>query len=329
MFSIGKRKSFLPILLVGALFLGLGTMSSVLAYSIEDLGAVAVENDFTLGPGKLEVSLSPGEETSRIIAITNRLGKEMGFVINIEDFKGSRSTGQTIILLGEEKGPYSLKDYLHPDTTKFTLKHGQRINLPIKISIPEDAEPGGLYGSVLVATAPPGVELGETKTGEAEGGVTLVSRLGALFFVRVKGAAQEDGFIKDFRTINSEKFYDKGPITFELLFENNGNVHLTPYGIIEIKNLLGKTIDEIEVDPWFAMPDSLRVKEVKWDRSLVFGRYVAIASVNRGYEDIIDQKSFVFWVIPWKIILVGLIIIFSLVGFFFWISRRFEIRRKS
>jgi hypothetical protein len=302
--------------------------TAVLAYEIQDLTGVEEKKDFVLGPGKTELWLSPGEKTTDQLLITNRLGREMSFKVEIEDFKGSRDPEETTVLLGEEKGPYSLKDLLHPEVTEFTLKHGQRMVLPVEISIPEDAEPGGLYGSILIATSssPQG---SETEEETVKGQMQLISRLGCLYFIRVKGEVIEDGFLKELRTGTAKKFYEKGPISFELLFENNGNVHLMPYGGIEIFNILGKKVDEVEIEPYFALPDSLRLREVNWQKEFLFGRYTALASVNRGYQDIVDQKSITFWVIPWKIVLAGLIGLFLVIWFFRWLFSKFEIKLKS
>lgn len=318
------RKIFLTIFSIGVMVFSIN-LTFGLAYQIEDLTAIPIENDFVLGPGKIELLVNSGDEYIRELLITNRLGRTMNFKIEIEDFKGSRNPQEVTILLGQERGPYSLKDYLKPEITEFVLAHGQRMILPIKISIPIDAEPGGLYGTVLVSAysslTPEEIEKEKTK-----GQISIISRLGTLFFIKVKGEVVENGFLKDFKT--DKKFYGKGPISFELFFENNGNVHLTPYGIIEIYNLLGKKIEEIKLDPWFVLPDSLRMREMKWNKNFLFGRYTALASVNRGYQDIIDQKSIEFWVIPWKILLVGLIGLFLIIWFFVWIVKHFEIKRK-
>jgi len=318
------KKIFLIVFLAGLIGLTVG-LSPALAYQIEENPDMEVKGDFLLGPGKMELWLDPGESVTRTISITNRLGKEMTFRVEIEDFTGSRDPTETIRLLGEEKGPYSLRDYLKPEVKEFTLAHGQRIVLPVEISIPQDAEPGGRYGAVIIATTPPKTEEGEEK--EPRPAVVIIARLANLFFVRVKGEVIEDGFLKEFKT--ERRFYEKGPIPFELLSENNGNVHLAPYGLIEIYNILGRKVDEIELDPWFAMPDSLRLRETKWNRDFLFGRYTALASVNRGYQDIIDQKSINFWVVPWKIILAGLVMLFLVIWFFRWIFSKFEIKRKT
>ncbi|MDO9399529.1 MAG: hypothetical protein Q7T79_02500 [bacterium] len=320
-----KKINFL-ILALGIIFFGFNLKPVLATPVIEDIKDVPVKSDFVLGPGKVELWLSPGEKATKELMITNRIGKTMDFQINIEDFSGSRDPKQTVVFYGEKESPKSLKNYLKPELTKFTLMHGQRMILPIEISIPEDAEPGGRYGSILVTSSPYGEDAKFEKE-KATGQISLNSRLGALFFIRVKGDVIEDGFFKEIKT--TKMFYEKSPVSFELLFENNGNIHLLPYGVVEIKNFFNKKIGEINLDPWYVLPDSLRLREVKWNSEWLFGRYTASVSINRGYQDIVDQKSIDFWVIPWRIILVGLTSLFLIVWFFKWVIGHFEIKVKD
>lgn len=297
------------------------------AYEIQDLHfTLPAQGDFVMGPGKAELLVDPGQKITRDIFVTNRIGKTMDFKIDIEDFTGTRDPRNTIALLGNEKGPYSLKDYIHPEIDKFTLNYGERITIPVEISIPDNAEAGGLYGAVLVRTDPQGPNL-EEENDKASTGVKVISRIGTLFFIRVKGDVVNNGLLKDFQA--DKKIYETSPISFNVFFENNGSIHLNPYGIIEIKNYLGKKIDEIKLDPWFAMPDSLRARKVDWKKDFLFGRYTATVQINRGYDNIVDEKTITFWVIPWKIIGAALVIIFIIVWLFVWIISRFEIKRKT
>lgn len=319
-------KRLFPILITGVVIFSFAI--PVLAYQIETLPTTAVEGDIVFGPGKIELFLEPGQSTTREIYVTNRLGRTQTFEIGVEDMAGSSDPKKAVIFLGEERGPYSLKDWLHPELWEFTLDHGQRMRLPVEIKIPEDAEPGGRYGVVFVATKP---ELPEVKPGEEEaaGAIAIRTRTGALMFVRIPGEVEEQGLLKEFKLADAKKFYEKGPISFEFVFENKGTVHLNPYGIVEIKNMMGKPVGEVEVVPFFTLPDSLRSHSVKWERPWLFGKYTALASVNRGYQDIIDQESIDFWVVPWKIILAGLVGLFLIIWFLVWIAKHFEIRKKT
>lgn len=300
----------------------------VFAYRIEDLPGTKVEGDVVFGPGKIELVLGPGQIATREIYITNRLGKEMSFEIDVEDMTGSPDPEKTVIFLGEKRGPYSLKDWIHPELEEFTLQHGQRMRLPVEIKIPEDAEPGGRYGVVFVATKP---ELPEVKPGEGEaaGAIAIRTRTGALCFIRIPGEVEEKGYLKEFKLTDSKKFFEKGPISFKFIFENQGTVHLNPHGTVEIKNMLGKPVREIEVVPFFTLPNSSRMHKVTWERERLFGRYKAIAHINRGYDDIIDTRTVEFWVIPWKLLAIGLVGFFLLIWFIWWLVTHFEIRRKA
>jgi len=280
-----------------------------------------IRNDFVVSPGRIEVWLDPGSTTVREFTITNRTGKKASFKIEIEDMQGSRDVEKPVILLGGERGPYSLKDYLEPEISEFSLEHGQRARFFFKISIPQDAEPGGKYGAVIVSKQPPPLET----SGGLE--VAVAERIAVLIFVRVKGPVKEYGILKDFST--PKKIYTKPYIPLNIYFENNGNVHLNPYGIIKIKNLLGQPITEIEVSPFFTLPDSLKLREIFWERKFLFGYYTAELFLNRGYQDIIDYKAVNFWVLPVLPLAIFFVVFFAFVFIFYWIINNIEIRKKQ
>ncbi|MDQ3018323.1 MAG: DUF916 domain-containing protein [bacterium] len=326
--KLNYTQSSRNVLFAAAAFISLFALApAVEALEIKD-APVDIRNDFVLEPAKTEVILKPGAKTTRTLSVVNRTDREQLFNINIEDFEGSRDINQVIVLLGNDRGPYSLKDFIKPEVKSFKLKPKQRAILQVTIAIPEDAEPGGRYASVLVSTA--------ATTGapnEDESKAKTISRLGALYFVRVEGKVNEDGKLADFRLAGGKKsFYEKGPFNFELLFENNSSVHLTPSGRVEIKNMLGKKVKELDIIPFFSMPSSLRAAQVVWSGDLAFGRYTATAYIDRGYKespDVTDVQSITFWVLPWKI-MAGLAVATILVLIVLrTIYRSFEIKRKK
>ncbi|TSC60754.1 MAG: hypothetical protein G01um1014107_250 [Parcubacteria group bacterium Gr01-1014_107] len=292
-------------------------------FSVEKLSDAGESRDFVVGPGKVEIVLNPGEERTVDLKVSNRMGVERTFLIEIEDFIGSQDPAQTVVLLGDVRGPYSLKDYLKVPAFEFTLEHGERATVPVTISIPADEEPGGRYGSVIISTV---TEKGEKLSSAS---AAVISRIGTLFFVRVSGEAEESGILRSFRTKNGKKFFSKSPMEFEILYENSGSVHLNPYGEVRIKNILGKEVGAVFIDPWFTMPDSLRLREISWEKNPLFGFYTAEASINRGYQNIIDHDQFSFLVLPWKLILVSLALIFIFILILRFIFKRFEFRRKK
>ena len=212
------------------------------------------------------------------------------------------------MLLGDDRGPYSLRDYIHFASTSIVISHANRARMDVTITVPKDAQPGGLYGSVIVGTAS---APGEIKPGGAVPVSPIITRIGTLFFIRVRGPVNESGKLTQF------------------LISGGKSIIFSPSGTIDITNMLGSPVGTLDVDPWFAMPNSLRFREVEWTPPFMFGRYVAHLSVHRGYGTTVDEATIVFWVIPWKIlvsVLVGIIIIILIIR---WIASHVTISSKK
>lgn len=278
--------------------------------------------DFVVGPGRTEIELFPGETITQEITVTNRISGDRKFLLEVEDVTGSDDGSTSVSLTGDEIGPYSIRDYISFPKDEFVLELGERARIPVTITVPPDAEPGGYYGSVLVSTV---------QQGSSEGGQTrspVIARVGSLFFLRVKGEAVEGGETKSISMIDDKLWYEKGPVKMGILYENTGSVHLNPFGTLSVKNMFGEEVGYVELEPWFVLPTSLRVREITWDREFLLGRYTVEVKVNRGYEDIIDEVSVSFWVLPWKIVggvfAALFVVIFGIRAFF----RTFEFKRK-
>lgn len=297
-------------------------------YPLEQLLGDEVIGDFVLGPGKVELELAPGESKTIEISVSNRIGTRHKFSLEVEDMVGSNDPERSVVLLGDDTGPYTLKDYISIPQMQFELDHNMRARIPVTISVPEDAEPGGHYGSVLVQTVTREATGGSQDTSTVPSSA-IVSRIGALFFVTVPGEVQTGGLLKDFSINSEKKWFESGPIDFVVTYENTGSMHLNPYGEIRITNLFGEEVGFVELEPWFTLPQSIRLREITWNREALYGRYTATVLLNRGYDDIVDKKTITFWVVPWKIVvgvLVGLFIVFFIIRSFF---RKFEFRRKE
>jgi hypothetical protein len=321
---LGRSVSFL---LITSVLLG-GSLSATAQTQNAEITNVNVEarDDFILEPAKMEILLDPGETATRYIYVTSRINAPTRFRVDIEDFIGSQEADRPVVLLGNERSPYSLKDYLQPAINEFTLGFGQKIKIPVLINLPPNAEPGGFYASVLISNEP---EKQDENT-DAQGQARTVSRVGSLLFVRVNGPVTEEGKVDDFRIKGEEKtFYNNANFSFEILFNNTGTVHLIPYGTIEIKNIWGKVIETIPVDAYFALPDSLRYREVSWNKGGLLGRYTATLNLNRGYGGQVDTQSLTFWIVPWKIIAGIFVVILVLLSAYYYISRNFEFKKRN
>lgn len=323
--KINRKRASLFIFSFIALFLVL-FYNDVNAYQKTKLD-LDIRDDFVVEPGRTEVFLNPGETVTRSVSVTNRVNQRVDFSLSTEDFKGSENPDHPVILLGDEVGPYPLKDFIKPEIDNFSLESGEKITFSVDITVPADSEPGGFYGALIISNRPADIE--STSESGSEGKTKIVSRIGSLFLVRVNGPVTESGHLSDFKTIESKWFYTERPDGFEILFKNEGNVHLVPYGTIEVKNMFGRTVDLIPVDAYAALPESVRYRQVLWTDGFAFGRYKAELSLYRGYGNEFQEMTEVFWVIPWKIMLIAIIILALISSLIYFVSTRFELKKKD
>lgn len=295
-------------------------------YPREKLMSDNVYSDFVVGPGRFQLEVGPGQSKTVEMTVTNRMGIPKTFQLTTEDMSGTNDPAESVQLLGERTGPYTIKDYISVPARKFVLQHGERVRIPVTVSIPADAEPGGFYGSLLTQIV--SEDTGE-KDGDVVPGTKIISRIGTLFFVTTPGEIAHESELKDFGTTNHKKFYTKGPIEFNIVTENTGSVHVTPFGELHVYNTLGNEVGYVEIQPWYVLPNSVRNKELTWNREFMVGRYTAVAQINRGYDGIVDEVSYTFWVIPLQLLAAvfgGFFVFFILIRFFF---SRFEFKRKG
>jgi len=294
---------------------------SLLALTVEKNSGVPVENRFIVGPAKVESIVSPGEVKEIRLTVENRTGQSQSFQISFEDFEPSDNPEETITLLGEKTSNTTLKNFLYVNQNEFVLEHGDRAIVPVTISLPANVTVGGRFGSVIVRALQnrTGVDVND----RAYTGATLIGQIATLLFVTIPGDTVSKGQLVSFTTKNNQRIFSGDEIPVRLMYENTGNVHLNPYGGITVKNMFGKIVAKIPLEPWFALPQSLRTRDSLIISKGMFGKYTATAEVNRGYGDIVDEKTISFFVIPYSVV----VLIAILVAGAAWVVRM-VIKRK-
>lgn len=289
-----KAKRGLMILLT-ALMLG-GPMAAWAA-EVEQLKDVKNTGDFDLGPTSFEIEADPGQTVTKKLQITNRAGEQVKYSVDVEDFQGTNDDpSKGVILQGENSGKFGAKSWVKPELSNFTLEHGQREHMDITVVIPENADPGDHYASVLIKQIPKDDETAESD--KSAPNVKITSRVGALMFIKVRGAMKESGSLVSFGTDKSK--YEQGPVKFGYVFKNDGTIRLRPTGKIEISNQFGNVVDTLNIDAYNVLRDSTRRNETTWDKQSLFGHYTAKLTMNRGYGNEVDTMQVSFWVMPWK-----------------------------
>ena len=296
---------FLALIILGA------NVLPAKAVRMEKMEKPPERQNFDVGPTSFPIDADAGGTYTRTIQITNWKRKDVNFKVEVEDFEGSLNPGETVKLQGGEVGRFSARDWVKPELDKFTMQFADRMFMDIVIKVPENADAGDHYASVLISDIPDAPNP-EDPEGQKKSNVLISARVGVLFFIKVRGPIKEEGKLDSFTSV--KKWYEnthdeKKPVEFRSVFSNPGSVRLQPSGKIEIRNMLGQTVDNIIVDPYNVLRDSARGMSFVWKNNGFFlGRYTAKITLDRGYQNLQDVKTVSFYMFPWKVLLLGLVI---------------------
>ena len=261
----------------------------------------------TISPVTFELTANPGDTISNIIKVSNPTDSVLSIKMEAEDFRAVGEEGKVVTTSeADEDTTYSIRKWIKIVPSEFTLKTNEQKIIDFIIEIPENAEPGGKYGSVLAGVS------GSLSDGGM--GAAVSTKTGALVLLMVSGDLSEELRVSDF---SAPSFSEHGPVPFEIKFENTGTVHVRPRGFVVVTDLFGKKVTEIEFSQKNVLPGAIRKNDAMWDTKWLFGKYTATVVGNYGTGNIpFEPRVITFWVLPWKIMLgVSLILLFITVFF--------------
>ena len=261
----------------------------------------------TVSPVTFELTANPGDIISNKIKIYNPTNKVVSIKMEAEDFKAVGEEGKVITTSeSDEDTTYSLRKWIMMVPTEFTLEPGKEKIVDFIIEVPENAEPGGKYGSILAGIS------GSLSSGGT--GTAITTKTGALVLLMVSGDLNEELIVSDF---SAPSFQEYGPVPFEIKFENTGTVHVRPRGFVVVTDMFGNKVAELEFTQKNVIPGAIRRNEANWDTKWLFGKYTAALVGNYGTGNIPFESSVItFWVLPWKLML-GISLILLLIFVFF------------
>lgn len=265
-----------------------------------------------ISPPVIELSANPGQTITATIKVRNVAPTELIAKGRADDFgAGSSEDGQPKLLLDEQgETRYSLK-YWVTSVPDLRLAPQELKTAIINIKVPANAEPGGHFGVIRFTAVPPNLD---------GTGVSLSASIGSLVLLRVNGVIKDDVQLAEFSTGKPNKdgaigvktgFFETGPVGFLVRLHNGGSVHEKAQGTIAITDTFGKNVATVAVNEkgGNVLPDSVRRFEQSLAKKNLFGHYNAKLSLTYlGGQKKIDSTTS-FWVIPWKLILIVLIIL--------------------
>jgi len=276
---------------------------------------IHAQEGINVSPVVIEEEANPGDVLDLKIKILS--GEDTTLYTYPVDFKaGQEETGVPQFMPSDEEGgQYSLSKWIKLGSEPIDFKAGEKKEIPVRIEIPANAEPGGHYGAVIISIQ----DINARKTG-----MNIAGEVGTLILIRVSGAIKEEGSLVEFKT--AKPWYEKMPASFVMRFQNSGNVHLKPFGNIEIFSLAGKKMATLQVNPNFGnvLPDSIRKFTNEWKVEKagiipLMGKFSAQLLISYGAGQTAEETVY-FWIIPYKwliavfggvVVLIGLVVVFG------------------
>ncbi|MBP9850485.1 MAG: hypothetical protein KBC47_02225 [Candidatus Peribacteraceae bacterium] len=279
---------------------------------------VEVRGDFQVGPTRFVLEMDPGEERTIEVQLTSREGQPRSYDIQIEDFSVTDDGTDNIQFYANGNGPFSARSWVEPIVDSVDLKHGERAFIKVKITVPMNAAVGDHYSVVLFERKP---------AGEVQGGFNLISRVGALLLITVKGDLIREGDLQMFT--GKKNIYWMLPAQFSIQYRNTGTVHLVPAGHVQIKNIFGIPVDDIAVKDWYVLRNSTRRRDILWQPKFALGRYTATLTLNSPGQKGEEVRTLSFWVLPALPVLLALLAIFTVSFLVQAFLGHFEIKKKG
>lgn len=266
---------------------------------ITRLGAQSNPPALIVHPSNLDVTLKPGSPTTGTIFVMNTTKKPLTIHTELRNFTASGEKGGVDITA--ENTPFSLASWIKVSPEKADIASGKEVAFSYTITAPTNAEPGGHFGSIVFATVPSAIN----NTGSA-----VSQEIAALILARIPGDAKEDAVVESLTT--DKNFYEFGPVHFTLRVKNSGDVHVQPFGSVEVTDMLGQKFDAT-IDPTNVLPNAVRQVNATLKNRLLIGHYQAKIIAGYGSKNQPLEGSVEFWAFPIRygaVVLVVLIVLF-------------------
>jgi hypothetical protein len=281
----------------------------------------SISHALTLTPTRFEIAGNPGDTLTGEITLINETSASETFYPSYSNFEAQGESGTPTFVEPKD----DLGTWIKADVASVSLAPSQQKIVSFKINIPKDAEPGGHFAVIFWGTSPAG-----------QGQVSIGAKTGVLVLLSVNGDVKEQAGLLNFNTINNKFWYKTLPVSFEYRFKNDGGDRIKPEGIITIRDTLFLPAEVLNANPveGNVLPNSTRKIKVDWVKyerpsdyvaptsffkrfwgdvsyewkNFAVGLYSANFNVSYGLQGQHVKKTSFFFVFPWELIIVMIVV---------------------
>jgi hypothetical protein len=290
----------------------IATVSSMLVLPASAQTSTAAQG-IEISPALVELNAGKGNSYTIKLKVTNVASAALEYTTTIEDFAAKDETGSPQVLIDSTLPPNASVKTWVSIVPKFTLQSRESRDIIADVTVPDNAEPGGHYGVIRFAGRAPDVK---------DTGVGLAASAGVLMLIRVDGAITEQASIASLYSANADgkqqSIFESGPINFVTRIQNDGNIHVKPVGSLVVHDMFGGLVTTMAINDTKSnvLPHSIRRFNSEYKSGWMFGMYTAELSLGYGTTGQAITGTTTFWVIPYKLLLVILAVIITLVFIF-------------
>jgi len=278
-------------------------------------------------PPVMEISGSRGEVLHEIFTVINTREMEQTYYLGVLKFE-PQENGEGPKFIPFEEDHSGLAQWIQLSSAEVIIPANTKGEIQFDISIPSDVLSGGYYGAITVSQSPSDLV--------ADNGAMVEAKTAALILLTVEGDTKEMLSLLEFGKgatgLNSE--IDG---KFEFRVQNQGNVHVAPTGIIQVKDIFGRIVAKLDANPSSGrvLPNSTRTyvvgsEEIKnyyqsakdQMKVLALGPMTAELLLKYGLSEQTITSSVSFWYLPWQIMSLDVLLILVILFIYSLAHRR-------
>lgn len=293
--SSSKKIKIIAVLFVAICFLSLCVITVSYAQQVRTM---------TIVPPTVEQTLNPGDKAEGTMKVINNSNEPISIKVETQDFIVNDTQGTPQLLPPNTlSGKYSASSWIGISPDSFTIPAHDKQLLNYFVQIPNTAGAGGHYAAVVFQ---PG------NNGSLQSsGATIQTEVGTLFYIKVTGTINEFAQVNFLRT---NHFQEYGPITIVSEVKNLGDLHITPKGEIKISDMLGNEIAVLPLDTHNIFPGASRDYTNRLNQQYLLGYFKVSLNGSYGINHNLPLRAYTyFWVFPWKIALILLLVVIACV----------------
>jgi len=269
---------------------------------------------FSVNPFFQEINLEKDQaEKTFAVEITNNTENLAVLKLSVVDF-GALDESGGVAFLGDSKNltnKYSLASWISLENDGLVINSGEKQSVRVTIQNKESLAPGGHYAAILAK-----LDSSDNSLDHDASKVALDPSFSSLIFVRKIGGEIYGLSLKD-------QEISKGilglPSNIRLRFQNTGNVHVTPHGLVRLSDPLGREVARgiINQESALILPETFRIFPTSLQKTalaFVPGYYKLAIDYRYDGKDSFTTEQHKIFVIPAIDILAGVIFMTVLYG---------------